>query len=287
MKLVRYGPAGAEKPGLIDNQGRVRDLAGEIAEIDAEALAPDALARLAALDPASLPLVEGNPRLAVPLSGIGKLIGIGLNYADHAAETNSAVPDEPILFAKQTTALNEPNGRIMIPRGATKVDWEAELAVIIGSTARYVGEAEALDHVAGYCVANDVSERDFQQNRGGDWQKGKSCDSFGPLGPWLVTTDEVPDPQTLAIHLEVNGETMQDSSTDQMIFGVAYLVSYISQFMTLAPGDVISTGTPPGVGAGRNPPRFLQPGDVVTLGVEGLGEQRQEVVAPDGPPPGG
>ena len=287
MKLVRYGPAGAEKPGLIDAAGRVRDLAGEIAEIDARALAPDALARLAALDPASLPLVEGNPRLAVPLSGIGKLIGIGLNYADHAAETNSAVPDEPILFAKQTTALNEPNGRIMIPRGATKVDWEAELGVIIGSTARYVGESEALDHVAGYFVANDLSERDFQQNRGGDWQKGKSCDSFGPLGPWLVTTDEVPDPQALAIHLEVNGETMQDSSTEQMIFGVAFLVSYISQFMTLAPGDVISTGTPPGVGAGRNPPRFLQPGDVVTLGVEGLGEQRQEVVAPDRPPPGG
>ena len=286
MKLVRYGPAGAEKPGLIDAEGRVRDLAGEIAEIDAAALAPDALARLAALDPASLPLVEGNPRLAVPLSGIGKLIGIGLNYADHAAETNSAIPDEPILFAKQTTALNEPNGKIMIPRGATKVDWEAELGVIIGSTARYVSETEALAHVAGYCVSNDVSERDFQQNRGGDWQKGKSCDSFGPLGPWLVTTDEVPDPQALAIRLEVNGETMQDSSTEQMIFGVAYLVSYISEFMTLAPGDVISTGTPPGVGAGRNPPRFLQPGDVVTLGVEGLGEQRQEVVAPDGPPPG-
>ena len=287
MKLVRYGPAGAEKPGLIDAGGRVRDLAGEVAEIDAAALAPDSLARLSGLDPASLPLVEGSPRFAVPLTGIGKVVGIGLNYADHAAETNSRVPDEPILFAKQITALNEPNGKIVMPRGATKVDWEAELGVIIGSTARYVSEADALAHVAGYCVSNDVSERDFQQNRGGDWQKGKSCDSFGPLGPWLVTRDEVPDPQALAIHLEVNGETMQDGSTEQMIFGVAFLVSYISTFMTLAPGDVITTGTPPGVGAGRNPPRFLQPGDVVTLGVEGLGEQRQEVVAPTGPPPGG
>ncbi len=287
MKLVRYGPAGAEKPGLIDAEGRIRDLAGEVAEIDAAALAPDNLARLSGLDPASLPLVEGSPRFAVPLTGIGKVVGIGLNYADHAAETNSRVPDEPILLAKQITALNEPNGKIVMPRGATKVDWEAELGVIIGSTARYVSEAEALTHVAGYCVSNDVSERDYQKNRGGDWQKGKSCDSFGPLGPWLVTRDEVPDPQALAIHLEVNGETMQDGSTDQMIFGVAFLVSYISEFMTLAPGDVITTGTPPGVGAGRNPPRFLQPGDVVTLGVEGLGEQRQEVVAPTGPPPGG
>ena len=282
MKLVRYGPAGGEKPGLIDDHGQIRDLAGEIADIAGENLAPAALDRLRVLDPVSLPLVAGSPRLAPPLGGIGKIVGVGLNYADHAAESGEAVPDEPILFAKQITALNDPNGDIVMPRGATQVDWEAELAVVIGTTARYVDEADALSHVAGYCVANDVSERDFQSNRGGDWQKGKSCDSFAPLGPWLVTADQVPDPQALRVRLEVNGESMQDSSTGQMIFSVAHLISYISFFMTLARGDVIITGTPPGVGAGRTPPRFLQPGDVVTVGVAGLGEQRQVVVGPTG-----
>lgn len=282
MKLVRYGPAGGEKPGLIDAKGGIRDLSGEIADIAGDSLAPAALDRLRALDPRSLAAVDGNPRLAPPLSGIGKIVGVGLNYADHAAESGMAVPDEPILFAKQITSLNDPNGDIVMPRGATQVDWEAELAVIIGTPARYVDEAAALTHVAGYCVANDVSERDFQSNRGGDWQKGKSCDSFAPLGPWLVTADAVPDPQALRVHLEVNGETMQDSSTSQMIFGVAHLISYISFFMTLATGDVIITGTPPGVGAGRTPPRFLASGDVVTVGVEGLGEQRQVVVGPTG-----
>ncbi|MFP6744918.1 MAG: fumarylacetoacetate hydrolase family protein [Alphaproteobacteria bacterium] len=282
MKLVRYGPAGGEKPGLIDDDGQIRDLSGEIADIAGENLAPAALDQLRSLDPESLPLVDSSPRLAPPIGGIGKIVGVGLNYADHAAESGEAVPDEPILFAKQTTSLNDPNGDIVMPRGASQVDWEAELAVVIGITARYVDEADALSHVAGYCVANDVSERDFQSNRGGDWQKGKSCDSFAPLGPWLVTADRVPDPQALRVHLEVNGESMQDSSTDQMIFCVAHLISYISFFMTLAAGDVIITGTPPGVGAGRTPPRFLQPGDVVTVDVEGLGEQRQVVVGPTG-----
>jgi 2,4-diketo-3-deoxy-L-fuconate hydrolase len=282
MKLVRYGPAGGEKPGLIDADGAIRDLSGEIADITGNDLGPSTLERLRAIDPASLPVVDGDPRLAPPLSGIGKIMGVGLNYADHAAESGSPVPDEPILFAKQITALNDPNGDIVMPRNATQVDWEAELGVVIGTTARYVDEADALAHVAGYCVANDVSERDFQSNRGGDWQKGKSCDSFGPLGPWLVTADEVPDPQALRVHLEVNGEPMQDGSTDQMIFSVAHLISYISFFMTLAAGDVIITGTPPGVGAGRTPQRFLQPGDVVTVGVEGLGGQRQVVVGPTG-----
>ena len=282
MKLVRYGTAGEEKPGLIDVNGGLRDLSSEIADIAGNDLGPATLDRLRVLDPASLPLVDGDPRLAPPLSGIGKIMGVGLNYADHAAESGAAVPDEPILFAKQITSLNDPNGDIVMPREATQVDWEAELAVVIGTTARYVDEADALSHVAGYCVANDVSERDFQSNRGGDWQKGKSCDSFGPLGPWLVTADEVPDPQALRVHLEVNGESMQDGSTDQMIFSVAHLISYISFFMTLSAGDVIITGTPPGVGAGRTPQRFLQPGDVVTVGVEGLGQQRQVVVGPTG-----
>lgn len=282
MKLVRYGPAGGEKPGLIDANGGLRDLSGEIADIAGDNLGPATLDRLRVIEPTSLSVVDGNPRLAPPLSGIGKIVGIGLNYADHAAETGMAAPDEPILFAKQTTSLNDPNGDIVMPRGANQVDWEAELAVVIGTTARYVVEADALAHVAGYCVANDVSERDFQSNRGGDWQKGKSCDSFGPLGPWLVTADEVPDPQALRVHLEVNGESMQDGSTEKMIFNVGHLISYISFFMTLSAGDVIITGTPPGVGAGRTPPRFLQPGDVVTVGVEGLGAQRQVVVGPTG-----
>lgn len=279
MKLVRYGPAGSEKPGLIDSSGDLRDLSGKIDDLDAQSLAPNSLARLGALDASALALVPGSPRLGVPLSGIGKIVGVGLNYADHAAESGRPIPDEPILFAKQTTALNGPHDRVMIPRNSTKTDWEVELAVVIGSRATYVTEDAALSHVAGYCIANDVSERDFQIRRGGDWQKGKSCDSFGPLGPWLVTADEVGDPQNLRLWLNLNGETMQDGSTAQMIFGVAHLISYISEFMTLMPSDVIITGTPPGVGAGRKPPCFLAPGDVMTLGVEGLGEQCQDVIA--------
>ncbi len=286
MKLVRYGPAGLEKPGLIDGSGALRDLGHLTDDIHGASLAPDSLARLAALDTAALPLVSGEPRLGVPVGNIGKIVGVGLNYADHAIESGMAIPDEPILFAKQTTALNGPNDTVMIPRDGTQVDWEAELAVVIGSLARYVAEDEALGHVAGYCVANDVSERVFQLRRGGDWQKGKSCDSFGPLGPWLVTADEVGDPQDLRVWLDLNGESMQDGSTAQMIFGVAHLISYISGFMTLMPGDVIITGTPPGVGSGRKPPRFLVPGDVMTLGVEGLGAQRQEVVAYEDSNPG-
>ena len=279
MKLVRYGPVGSEKPGLIDGSGAIRDLGREIDDIDGASLSPATLTRLAALDPEALPPVSGNPRLGVPVHGIGKIIGVGLNYADHAAESGMAIPEEPILFAKQTTSLGGPHDPVMMPRGATKVDWEAELAVVIGSRASYVAEADALGHVAGYCVANDVSERDFQFKHGPDWQKGKSCDSFGPLGPWLVTADEVGDPQDLRIWLDLNGESMQDGSTSQMVFGVAHLISYISGFMSLMPGDVIITGTPPGVGAGRKPPRYLAPGDVMTLGVEGLGEQRQEIIA--------
>ena len=279
MKLVRYGPVGSEKPGLIDGSGELRDLSKALDDIDGPSLAPESLGRLGALDPSSLPTVSGDPRLGVPWCGIGKIVGVGLNYADHAAESGMPIPDEPILFAKQTTALNGPNDPVMIPRDGVAVDWEAELAVVIGSLARYVTEDDALGHVAGYCVANDVSERVFQLKRGGDWQKGKSCDTFAPLGPWLVTADEVGDPQDLRVRLELNGETMQDGSTAKMIFGVAHLISYISAFMTLMPGDVIITGTPPGVGAGRKPPRFLVPGDVMTLGVEGLGEQRQAVIA--------
>lgn len=280
MKLVRYGPAGGEKPGMIDAEGGLRDLSPALDDIDGAALAPASLARLAAIDPATLPAVDGAPRLGVPLTGIGKIVGIGLNYADHAAESGLPVPDEPILFAKQTTALSGPYDPVMIPRGGCEVDWEAELAVVIGSTARYVDEGDALAHAAGYCVCNDVSERVFQMRRGGDWQKGKSCDTFAPLGPWLVTTDEVDDPQALRVWLDVNGERMQDGTTARMIFAVAHLISYVSGFMSLVPGDVITTGTPPGVGAGRRPPRFLEAGDVMTLGVEGLGEQRQEVVGP-------
>ena len=275
MKLVRYGPAGREKPGLIDGEGRIRDLSGHDVDID-----PASLARLAALDPAGLPAVEGNPRLGVPVAHIGKLVCVGLNYADHAAEGGYPIPEEPILFFKSTTALNGPNDPVMLPRESKRVDWEVELAAVIGTTASYVTEDEALGHVAGYCAMNDVSERSFQHDRGGQWVKG--CDTFAPLGPWLVTADEVGDTRNLRLWLDLNGKRMQDGTTAKMIFGVANLVSYISQFMTLQPGDVISTGTPPGVGHGQRPPRFLQAGDVVTLGIERLGEQRYEVVPPDG-----
>ena len=279
MKLVRYGDAGAEKPGLIDAQGNIRDLSGQIPDLAGAALAPGALAELAAIDPASLPLVAGNPRLGPCVAGTGKFICIGLNYSDHAAETGAKVPDEPIIFMKATSAICGPNDPILIPRGSEKTDWEVELAVIIGKHAKYVTEAEAMDHVAGYAVANDVSERAFQTERSGQWTKGKSCDNFGQLGPWLVTKDEVADPQNLKMWLTVNGERLQDGSTATMVFGVAHLVSYLSQFMSLHPGDVISTGTPPGVGLGQKPPRYLKPGDVVELGVEGLGQQRQDVLA--------
>ena len=278
MKLVRYGPDGQEKPGLIDAAGRLRDLSGHIRDIDAATLAPSALSVLRRLDASDLPLVDGDPRLGMSVAGIGKIIAVGLNYADHAAETGHALPTEPVLFAKATTSLTGPNDPVTLPRGGEKCDWEVELAIVIGSTARYVPEESALDHVAGYCLFDDVSERAFQSERGGQWTKGKSCDTFGPLGPWLVTADEVPDPQDRHIWLDVNGERMQDSSTAQMIFGVAEIVSYVSQFMTLEPGDVIPTGTPPGVGKGQTPERYLRPGDVMTLGIEGLGEQRHEIL---------
>ncbi|MCB2101949.1 MAG: fumarylacetoacetate hydrolase family protein [Rhodobacterales bacterium] len=279
MKLLRYGPKGQEKPGLLDAGGRLRDLSGHVADIDGTVLGPSRLAALSSLDAESLPRVDGHPRLGPPVAGIGKILAIGLNYADHAAETGATPPPEPLLFTKQITCLNGPNDPVMLPQGSTHADWEVELAVIIGTKAQYVAEADALAHVAGYAVMNDVSEREYQKDRGGQWTKGKSADTFGPLGPWLVTADEVPDPQNLSLWLDLNGERRQTGSTTQMIFGVAHLVSYLSRFMTLMPGDVITTGTPPGVGLGCNPPRFLKPGDVLTLGVEGLGEQRQEVVA--------
>ena len=281
MKLLRYGPVGRERPGLVAADGTWRDLSAEIADIDGSALHPAELARLAALDPTTLPEIEGQPRLGPPITGTRKFLGIGLNYSDHAAEVGARTPREPILFMKAVSSISGPNDPIILPRGSVKTDWEVELGVVIGQAAKYVTEADALDYVAGYCVVNDVSEREFQTERSGNWDKGKSCDTFGPLGPWLVTRDEIPDPQNLALWLDVNGERCQTGNTQTMIFGVAHLVSYLSQFMTLEPGDVIATGTPPGVGMGRKPPVFLQPGDVVRLGVQGLGEQRQPVCAAD------
>lgn len=280
MKLLRYGPPGAEKPGLLDNEGRIRDLSGHVADIGPAQLAPDALARLAALDPATLPLVDGTPRLGTPLTGISKIIAIGLNYSDHAAESNMAVPTEPVVFSKATSSLSGPNDTVMLPKDARKGDWEVELGVVIGRRASYVSEADALSYVAGYCVVNDVSEREYQLERGGSWDKGKGCDTFAPVGPWLVTSDEVGDPQALDCWLDLNGERMQTGNTRTMIFTCAHLVSYVSRFMTLLPGDLITTGTPPGVGMGKKPtPIFLKPGDVMTLGIEKLGSQRQDVVA--------
>jgi 2-keto-4-pentenoate hydratase/2-oxohepta-3-ene-1,7-dioic acid hydratase in catechol pathway len=281
MKLLRYGPVGRERPGLVAADGTWRDLSAEIADIDGSALHPAELARLAALDPTTLPEIEGQPRLGPPITGTRKFLGIGLNYSDHAAEVGARIPREPILFMKAVTSISGPNDAIILPRGSVKTDWEVELGVVIGQAAKYITEADALDYVAGYCVINDVSEREFQTERSGNWDKGKGCDTFGPLGPWLVTRDEIPDPQNLALWLDVNGERCQTGNTQTMIFGVAHLVSYLSQFMTLEPGDVIATGTPPGVGMGRKPPVFLQPGDVVRLGVQGLGEQRQPVCAAD------
>jgi 2-keto-4-pentenoate hydratase/2-oxohepta-3-ene-1,7-dioic acid hydratase in catechol pathway len=279
MKLLRYGPAGHEKPGLLDADGRIRDLSSIVSNIDSGVLAPSRLAHLRKFDPAKLPLVRGTPRLGVPYTGIGKFIAIGLNYSDHAAESGMPVPAEPIVFMKATTCITGPNDGIMLPKGSTKTDWEVELGVVIGTKAQYVSEADALKHVAGYCVINDVSERNFQLERGSQWDKGKGCDSFGPIGPYLVTPDSVADPHDLDMWLDVNGQPRQRGNTKTMVFGVARLVSYISQFMTLMPGDIITTGTPPGVGMGMKPPQFLKAGDVVTLGIGGLGEQRQRVLA--------
>ncbi len=279
MKLLRHGARGSERPGLLHADGSIRDLSGEIADIGPATLGPDVLARLRALDPARLPLVEGRTRLGAPVAGVSKIVCIGLNYADHAAESGLPVPEKPIVFLKATTAINGPHDRVVLPQRATAGDWEVELGVVIGSTARYVPEADALGHVAGYCVANDVSERNFSEEGGGQWTKGKSADTFAPLGPWLVTRDEVPDPQALGLWLEVNGRRMQQSSTRQMVFGAAALVSYVSRFMTLLPGDVMLTGTPYGTGYGQRPQTYLKPGDVMRLGIDGLGEQRMDVVA--------
>ncbi|MFT3954022.1 MAG: fumarylacetoacetate hydrolase family protein [Piscinibacter sp.] len=282
MKLMRYGAKGAEKPALVDAQGRVRDLSGVLADISAQTLTPNGLERLRAIDPASLPVVENPGRIGAPWSGCEKFLCIGLNYADHAAESNLPIPKEPILFMKPISARTGPNDPVVLPQNSVKSDWEVELGVVIGSKARYVSEAEALAHVAGYCVINDVSEREYQIERGGTWDKGKGCDTFGPVGPWLVTSDEVGDPQNLAMFLEVNGHRFQNGSTKTMIFGVAQLVSYVSRFMTLYPGDLISTGTPPGVGMGVKPnPVYLKAGDTIRLGIEKLGEQNQKVYAWD------
>ena len=278
MKLVRYGKLGKEKPGLIDADGRLRDLSAVVKDIGPEQLGAAALARLRKIRTDKLPLVRGTPRIGCPVAGVPKFIAIGLNYADHAAESNLPIPKEPIVFMKATTCIQGPDDDVMLPKGSVKTDWEVELGVVIGSRARYVSQKSALDYVAGYCTINDVSEREFQIERGGTWDKGKGCDTFGPIGPWLVTRDEITNPQKLAMWLDVNGKRMQTGSTRTMIFSVAKLVSYVSQFMTLEPGDVITTGTPPGVGLGMKPPVYLKQGDVMTLGIEGLGQQRQTVV---------
>ncbi|ESY68657.1 fumarylacetoacetate hydrolase family protein [Mesorhizobium sp. M0051] len=275
MKLLRYGEVGSERPGLLDTDGIIRDLSAHVADISGKALDPALLADLAKIDPKSLPAVSGSPRLGACVAGTGKFICIGLNYSDHAAETGATVPPEPIIFMKASSAIVGPDDDVLIPRGSDKTDWEVELAVVIGRKAKYVSEADALDYVAGYSVAHDVSERAFQAERQGQWTKGKSCDTFGPTGPWLVTKDEIADPQNLKMWLTVNGKTMQNGSTRTMVYGVKYLVSYLSQFMSLHPGDIISTGTPPGVGLGMKPPVFLKAGDVVELGIEGLGQQKQ------------
>ena len=282
MKFIRFGPAGREKVGAVDAQGRLRDLSGAVPDLNLPTLGSAGLNRLKRLDPAGFPLVRGNPRLGVPFTGISKLVAIGLNYADHAAESGMPVPKEPIVFLKATTCISGPNDALRLPAGSVKTDWEVELGVVIGRTARSVSEADALKHVAGYCVVNDVSEREYQLERGGTWDKGKGFDTFGPVGPWLVTADEVPDPQALDMWLDVNGQPRQRGSTRTMVFGVAQLVAYCSRFMTLHPGDLISTGTPPGVGMGMKPqPQYLRPGDTMRLGILGLGEQTQRVHAWD------
>jgi len=280
MKLMRYGAKGAEKPGLVDAQGQVRALSGVIPDISAQTLSAQGLAQLRALDHSKLPLVQAPGRIAPPWSGCGKFLCIGLNYVDHAAEAGMPVPKEPILFMKPISVRVGANDAVVLPQGSVKGDWEVELGVVIGTRARYVSEADALQHVAGYCVVNDVSEREYQLERGGQWDKGKGCDTFGPVGPWLVSTDEIPDPQALPMWCEVNGRRMQNGNTRTMVFGVRQLVSYLSRFMTLEPGDLIATGTPPGVGMGLKPqPQFLKPGDTMRLGIEGLGVQQQTVYA--------
>ena len=278
MKLLRFGERGSERPGLLDDTGMIRDLSGVITDVAGAALSPDSLARLAAIDPASLPAVEGTPRLGPCVTGTGKFVCIGLNYSDHAAETGAAVPPEPVIFGKWTSAIQGPDDDVVIPRGSQKTDWEVELGVVIGTEARYVDEADAMAHVAGFCLVNDVSEREFQIERSGTWDKGKGCDTFGPIGPWLVTRDEIGDFDNLAMFCEVDGYRFQDGSTATMVYKVPYLVSYCSQFMSLQPGDIISTGTPPGVGMGQKPPVYLKGGEVMRLGIDGLGVQTQKVV---------
>ena len=274
MKFLRYGDTGAEKPGVLDADGRIRDLSGVIPD-----LTGDVLAAPPSFDLDSLPVVEGTPRLGIPVANPGKMVCIGLNYSDHAAETGNPIPSEPIVFMKALSALTGPNDPVILPRGSQKGDWEVELGIVIGRRAKYVSEDEALSHVAGYTIVNDVSERHLQAERGGQWTKGKSCDTFGPVGPWVVTPDEVPDPQALALSCDVNGERRQTGTTGTMIFSVAHIISYLSQMMSLNPGDIIATGTPPGVGSGMKPPQFLKAGDVMELAIEGLGNQRQEVGA--------
>lgn len=283
MKLLRYGPKGNEKPGILDSAGRVRDLSGVVDDIAGDVLTPEGLARLRGIDPQTLPLVAGTPqddlRLGACVGRIGKFICIGLNYADHAAETGAAIPAEPIVFNKWTSAIVGPDDDVEIPRGSVKTDWEVELGVVIGKPGRYIDEADAMSHVAGYCVINDVSEREYQIERGGTWDKGKGCDTFGPTGPWMVTADEIADPQNLKMWLDVDGKRFQDGSTKTMIFSVQQVVAYLSRFMSLQAGDVISTGTPPGVGLGQKPPVYLKAGQTMHLGIEGLGTQRQRVIA--------
>ncbi|MBN8414245.1 fumarylacetoacetate hydrolase family protein [Halomonas cupida] len=279
MKLLRFGNPGQEAPGILDQAGRIRDLSGVLDDLSGAALGRESLEKIARLDLEQLPLVPADTRIGPCVGNVGKFICIGLNYADHAAESGAEVPPEPVIFNKWTSAICGPDDDVMIPRDSSKTDWEVELGVVIGKAGRYIDEAEALEHVAGYCVVNDVSEREFQLERSGTWDKGKGCDTFGPLGPWLVTRDEVADPQDLNLWLEVDGKRYQDGSTKTMVYQVAFLVSYLSRFMSLQPGDVISTGTPPGVGLGQNPPVFLRPGQTMRLGIEGLGEQTQKVIA--------
>ena len=277
MKLLRYGPSGQEKPGLLDQDGNIRDLSGIVPDIAGEVLSSAGLERLRSIDASTLPRVDGDPRIGACVGQVGKFVCIGLNYSDHAAESGMAVPPEPVIFMKATSAICGPNDGIEIPRGAEKTDWEVELGIVIGEAAKYVDEAQALEHVAGYCIVNDVSERSFQIERSGQWTKGKSADTFGPIGPWLVTRDEIPTPQNLRMWLEVDGKRFQDGSTETMVYGAAFVVSYLSRFMSLQPGDVIATGTPPGVGMGQKPPVYLRPGNRVRLGIEGLGQQEQLV----------
>ena len=279
MKLLRYGPKGKEKPGILDSAGNLRDLSGIITDVTPEVLAPAALDRLRKLDPGKLPAVAGEPRIGTCIAAIPKLVCIGLNYTDHANETGNPIPKEPVIFMKATSSINGPYDDVILPKASTKGDWEVELGIVIGTKAQYVAEHDALKHVAGYCIVNDVSERAFQMERGGQWTKGKSCDSFAPIGPWMVTADEVPDPQALDLVCEVSGQVMQKGTTRNMIFGCAQIISYLSHFMTLLPGDIIPTGTPAGVGLGKKPQRFLKPGDTMRLTVTGLGEQRQRVLA--------